>query len=91
MDDRNIIRMLHDQRKIYEKSLKFHYKMFVLFVVLTILYLVFLMVAEYVTLNGGNMSVIVLMFLLIIIEGKQCIEYSGLIASTDNLLLSGEL
>ena len=85
-----IIKLLHEQRKYYEKKQKFHY---LNFASITLVLLLDLIIVSYtaVPLNGYSWAGIIFLFTLLGVEAIQYNEFKKLKESVDDFYLKGEL
>ena len=90
MKNKSTIKLLHDERKFYEKNQKFHYKAFAIYTLILMLDFLVIIYTRAITLNGYAWAGIIFLFVLIGVEAKQYNNFKALKESVDDLYLRGE-
>ena len=89
-NNKDIINLLHEQRKYYEKKQRFHYLTFASFALILLLDFIVIIYTRAITLNAYAWAGIIFLFTLLGVEGKQYTEFKELKESVDDFYLKGE-
>ena len=85
-----IIKLLHKQRKYYERQQRFHYLTFAAYALLLLLDFIIIVYTRAVTLDAYSWAGIIFLFALMGVEAKQYLEFKELKESVDDFYLKGE-
>lgn len=88
--DDNVVRMMSNLRKYYERQQRFHYLTFAAYTLILLLDFIIIIYVRAVHLNAYAWAGIIFLFTLLGVEAKQYNDFKQLKESVDDFYLRGE-